>query len=58
MDEMIPLGRVKFAESVVSAFVWSQKEGDKIQWWNNDPLALGVSVGSNIPKMVALELLQ
>jgi hypothetical protein len=43
MDEMVPalLKRVKSAEPLVSAFVWSQKECDKTQWWNNDLVVWG-----------------
>jgi hypothetical protein len=43
MDEMVPtlLGRVRSPEPLVPAFVWSQKECDVTQWWNNDPVAWG-----------------
>jgi hypothetical protein len=43
MDEMEPalLGRVRSPEPLVPAFVWSQKECDVAQWWNNDPVAWG-----------------
>jgi hypothetical protein len=43
MDEMVPalLGRVRSPEPLVPAFVWSQKECDVTQWWNNDHVVWG-----------------
>jgi hypothetical protein len=43
MDEMVPalLGRVRSLEPLIPAFIWSQKECDITQWWNNDPVAWG-----------------
>jgi hypothetical protein len=35
------LGRIKSPEPLIPAFVWSQKECDVTQWWNNDPVAWG-----------------
>jgi hypothetical protein len=43
MDEMVlaMLRRVKSLEPLIPTFVWSQKECNVTQWWNNDLVAWG-----------------